>query len=388
MKKLKITFIVPDIDISGGVKAVLEFSNHLIDLGHDLTVVYPTVPLSEGASWYNPGLLLRRGRTIAKRINKDSPVDWFNYRGKLIRTPTLAERYIPDGDVIFATWWETANNVAAYGKEKGEKFYLIQHHEVWGGQKDRVEATYRLGLQNIVNSRWLKDIIEKDLGSPVRALILHAPDLEQFFTEEVSRAEKVLKPEEASGPEEGIRPEEALRLDGLRVLMPYRDIEWKGVADGFAAFKIAKKKHPDIQLVLFGPDPNSDPRMPAGTEYHLSPYGDKLRKIYNSCDIFVFPSHLEGFGMPPLEAMACSCAVATTDVGAVQDYTVPGVTALVSPPKSPELLAENLILLIEDEPLRKNITKAGHDYIIKNFNWANAALQLEEVIKSHLAKRS
>ncbi|VAV85785.1 hypothetical protein MNBD_DELTA01-1971 [hydrothermal vent metagenome] len=364
MKKLKITFIVPNINLSGGVKAVLEFSNHLIDMGHDVTVVYPTIPMRGGASWFHPGLMLGRGKAIAKKINADNPIDWFDYRGKLLRTTTLAEKYIPKGDAVIATWWETAYHVAAYNENKGEKFYLIQHHEIWGGQKERVEKTYRLGLANIVNSTWLKDIIEKDLDSPVHALILHAPDLQQCYSEEIERPA------------------------GLRILMPYRDIEWKGVDDGLTAFAIAKEKHPEVQLVLFGPEPKPGSNIPKDAEFHITPYGDALRNVYNSCDIFIFPSHVEGFGMPPMEAMACSCAVATTNVGAVPDYAIAGVTALVSPPREPELLAENLVLLIEDKELRKSVTEAGREHIVKNFNWANAAIELEKVIQRRVAKRS
>ncbi|VAW37983.1 hypothetical protein MNBD_DELTA02-399 [hydrothermal vent metagenome] len=365
-KKLKITFIAPDVDLSGGVKAVLEFSNHLIDMGHEVTVVYPAVPMSNGASWYNPGLMLRRGRTMAKKIAADNPLDWFDYRGRLVRTPTLAEKYIPEGDVVIATWWETAYHVAGFDPGKGEKFYLIQHYEVWGGPADKVDASFKLGLKNIVNSSWLREILEDKLHAPVGVLIPHAPDLEQFFVEDAagSRRDK----------------------DGnLRVLLSYRDIEWKGMADGFRAFQLAQKQEPRIKLVVFGPEKGPD--VPEGVEFHQRPTRDRLRRLYNSCDIFLFPSILEGFGMPPMEAMACGCAVVVTRVGAVPDYTTAGKTALVCEPGSAEELAEGILRLVRNKGLREEIAEAGRRHITENFSWAASARQLEGFILDTLKKQ-
>ena len=138
--------------------------------------------------------------------------------------------------------------------------------------------------------------------------------------------------------------------------MPYRNLKWKGVNDGINAFEIVRKKYHDIQLVMFGPKLGKD--VPAYVEFHEKPSNNKLRAVYNSCDIFLFPSHSEGFGMPPMEAMACKCAVVATNVGAVPDYAIPGETALISPPRMTELLAKNVIKLVENKKLRMKILRS------------------------------
>ncbi|GAH78739.1 unnamed protein product, partial [marine sediment metagenome] len=241
----------------------------------------------------------------------------------------------PDADIVVATWWATAYYVSRYSKSKGEKFYFIQHYEIWGGPEEKVTNTYKLGLHNFVHSTWLKNILQDKVGAKIEAVIPHAPDREQFYPEDMER-----------------------NNDTIRVLIPYRRAKWKGIEDGIKAFEIAREKYPDIQLVMFGPLRGED--IPKYVEFHQRPSNDRLRKIYNSCDIFLFPSHCEGFGTPPMEAMTCKCAVVATAVGGIPDYTIPGETALLSPPRSPQLLAENLIKLIEDRELLRRISEAGY----------------------------
>lgn len=317
--------------------------------------------MRSGAKWYNFRNLAGRALGVAANVRQGVHIGWFGLKANLIRVPRLAKRYIPDADIIVATWWETAYYVSNYRKNKGEKFYLIQHYETWGGPEEKVNKTYKLGLHNIVISTWLKDILQNKFNVPVEAVIPDGVDLNQFYPEPIDRNNRV-----------------------VRILMPYRREKWKGIEDGIKALEIARQKHPNIQLVMFGPALGKD--VPPYAEFHEKPYGSKLRKIYNSCDIFVFPSHCEGFGLPPMEAMACKCAVVSTNVGGIPDYTIPRETALVSPPREPELLAENLISLIEDEELRRRIAEAGCNYI-KKFTWDKATEALEQAFKKTLAEK-
>ena len=80
--------------------------------------------------------------------------------------------------------------------------------------------------------------------------------------------------------------------------------------------------------------------------------------------------------MHPQEAMACKCALVTTNVGAIADYTVPGETALVSPPGEPQALAQNLIRLLGDEEELRRISLAGYQKM-REFTWEKAVKQLE-----------
>ena len=346
---MKITFILPDIGLAGGVKVVFQYAKFLSAAGHEVSVVYSPPE----TSWASPNIWLRR------LLNDYRNLKYLSSKAiKIIKAPRLSERDIPDADIIVATWWETAYNVSQYGESKGRKFYQIQHHEIWGGPKERVDKSYKLGLHNIVISSWLKKTLE-DMGANVEALILNSVDFDEFYPEKTQRND-----------------------NETRVLIPYRDQEWKGITDGLEAVKIARRKFRNIKLVMFGPKTNKT-ELTRDAEFHVFPRGAKLRRVYNSCDIFLFPSHCEGFGLPPMEAMACRIPVVTTNVGAIADYAVAGRTAMVSEPRDINALADNLITLIEDGEKRKTIAENGYHYI-KNFTWDASVKKLEDVFEKRL----
>jgi glycosyltransferase involved in cell wall biosynthesis len=355
---MNITFILPDIKLSGGVKIVFEYANRLCDRGHKVSVAYPIIPLGLGKKFYDLGYFKKLVSEFITNSFKNISVDWFDLHTDLIKTVTLSEKSIPDGDIVIATWWQTAYLVKRYNKNKGEKFYLIQHYETWGGPKEMVDKSYKLGLHNIVISSWLEKVI-KQLGAPVTELILNGVNLKEFYPEQIERDN-----------------------GEIRILMPYRRKKWKGVDDGLKVFEIVKKDYSNVRLVMFGPKPKKN-ELAEDVEFHVLPTKDKLRKVYNSCDIFFFPSHSEGFGLPPIEAMACKLPVVTTNVGAMSDCVINGKTALISEPKHIESMAKNIIGLIKNSKTREKIAEAGYEYV-KKFTWERAVDKMEKTLLKHI----
>lgn len=354
---MRITFILNSIGLSGGTKVVFEYANRLCQRGHEVFIVYPLIPILSELKWYNLVRLFNKLKGFIGNLIHGNKVSWFDLKAELVRVPTLSERYIPDSDIIVATWWSTAYTVAGYDDNKGEKFYLVQHYEIWGGPKEKVDLSYKLGLKIVCVSGWLKNIIENELGGDVEAVISNAPGWEQFYPE--SREETTV----------------------LRILTPYRVEKWKGFSDAVSAFAMAKRKYHNLKLVAFGP--RSKGNVPSDVEYHQSPVGENLRRIYNSCDIFLFTSHCEGFGLPPMEAMACKAALVTTDVGAVNEYVIPGETALVSKAGDVESLSRNILRLAEAKSERRRIAENGYSHI-RQFTWENSCDKLENLFGNSL----
>jgi glycosyltransferase involved in cell wall biosynthesis len=111
----------------------------------------------------------------------------------------------------------------------------------------------------------------------------------------------------------------------------------------------------------------------------------ELRALYAHALCLVFPSRYEGFGLPPLEAMACGCPVVAARAGAVPE--VCGEAALWFDPAAPATLREALLRLITQDGVREGLRDAG---LIRaaGFTWERAARELLARIGTHVVERS
>jgi glycosyltransferase involved in cell wall biosynthesis len=273
----------------------------------------------------------------------------------MLFVPRPVQRYIPDGDAVIGTFWAIAEHMREYQPSKGVQFYLFQHYETWGGPQERVDAVWKSSLIKVVISTWLLQIGQM-LKATDMTLIPNGIDHARF---------KMHQPIENRPP---------------RVAMMYSNIPWKGSSDGLAAVLFAKQRIPELQAILFGVgDRGSD--VPDWIEYRKDPSQDELvEEIYNRAAIFLCSSHTEGFALPPAEAMACGCAVVSTDCGGIRDFSENGTTALLSPPKCPEALGKNLARLLEDDSMRRRIACSGRTRIQK-FTWDRSVEALEKLIQ-------
>ncbi len=99
----------------------------------------------------------------------------------------------------------------------------------------------------------------------------------------------------------------------------------------------------------------------------------ELRALYENALCLVFPSRYEGFGLPPLEAMTCGCAVVAAHAGAVPE--VCDNAALYFDPTQPAMLAEALDRIITEDGLRDGLRSAGLSRAA-GFTWEGAAREL------------
>jgi glycosyltransferase involved in cell wall biosynthesis len=100
---------------------------------------------------------------------------------------------------------------------------------------------------------------------------------------------------------------------------------------------------------------------------------EDLRALYSSCAVFVYPSIYEGFGLPPLEAMACGAPVVATRVPSIKE----SVARVVSATDSRDL-ARNVIELLRDEQARQSLSMRGLKYA-QEFSWQRTAALTREV---------
>lgn len=156
------------------------------------------------------------------------------------------------------------------------------------------------------------------------------------------------------------------------------------LVSAFAEVTRARSQN-NIQLViaggrgwLSGPLFETIKNSPARDCIVLTDYlhDDDLRALYSSCRAFIYPSVYEGFGLPPLEAMACGAPVIASRIASLQETT--GGAALLFDPGSVGELTQNILGLLQDENARRELSTAGQRRAAK-FSWERTARETLQV---------
>ena len=117
--------------------------------------------------------------------------------------------------------------------------------------------------------------------------------------------------------------------------------------------------------------------LPADGFVHLGHVDDvQLRGLYESALCFVFPSLYEGFGIPPLEAMALGCPVIVSSTSALPETC--GAAALYVEPLDATSLAQQIRTIHDDTAVRKRLIRAGHDRV-RRYRWEDTASSILEI---------
>ncbi|MES1204671.1 MAG: glycosyltransferase family 4 protein [Pseudomonadota bacterium] len=303
---MRITFVLPEVNMGGGTRVLAIYAEKLSQLGHDVLVVYPTPrrmriaqkvkSLLRGGGW--PRQARRPSSHMDGRAVEQREIDPWR---------PVAESDVPDADVVIATWWETAEWVARLSPRKGAKAYFLQGYETFDVMHEgRVKATWSLPMHKIVIAEWLKTLAREEYGDHTVSLVPNAVDLDQFHAP--ARAKQATP----------------------RVGLLYSSLALKGCDTSIEAFTRAARRLPGLQLMAFGAQtPTPSLPLPAQAEFTLRPAQDRLKDIYAACDAWLFGSRSEGFGLPLLEAMACRTPVIATPAGAAPELVRAGGGLLV-----------------------------------------------------------
>lgn len=105
---------------------------------------------------------------------------------------------------------------------------------------------------------------------------------------------------------------------------------------------------------------------------------EDLVSFYSQADVFAFPSLYEGFGWPPLEAMACGCPVVASSATSVPE--VVGGAAILREPQDVAGWVEALAQVLTDDRTRKELTLKGMERV-KELSWEKTARRTLEVYR-------
>jgi mannosyltransferase len=176
--------------------------------------------------------------------------------------------------------------------------------------------------------------------------------------------------------------------------------EKKGTHDLVQALIAVLPAHPEWSAVIMGRVTPAEESFAAGLRAQIAAAGLDARILiraeasladmpaaYSDLAIYVAPSHYEGFGLTPAEAMACAVpVVATKGVGTFDDQVVEGVTGHLVPPSDPAALATALQKLMADPARLAAMSRAARAHVAEHFAIEGEAAALTALYRDLLAR--
>jgi len=320
-----ITFVLPTINLTGGNRVIFDYANWLHDAGHQTTVVYPCWPYrfqyTRQQQWVE----------FQKHRRQNGRVSWFDLRCRLLRVPIITSAVLPRADLVVATAWPTAHDVARLRRSCGRKVMAVFHHESGTGPEQKIRAVHALPFYRIAFSQFVRDYVADQFGCQVGAVVPNGVDTNLFYPEGSAADQSVL--------------------------FLYHPDPRKGAADGLEALERLRRRLPDLRVRVMGTvRPN---RLPSWMPFEFHADDAALRRAYSTSTALLYPSRHEGFGLPPLEAMACGCPSVTTAVGAVPEYASDRRDASIVPVGDIATMTDRLEELLRDRRLREHLSAEG-----------------------------
>jgi glycosyltransferase involved in cell wall biosynthesis len=352
---MKINFNSFGLTLCGGNRTILEVSNRLVERGHDVTIT--TLGEPQNHQWFSPikaKIICIYPKWYMKLFRRGFLGKLWDYDYEL----ALA-RGIPNCDINVATYSLSAFPTLRSGK--GVMFYYIQHYELLffddAYNQARAQLSYLLPMKKLIVSHWLRDKVKVREEEPI--YVGNGVNLDIFYPRRVEH-----------------------HSENKIILAIFRGMDWKGEKETIEAINLVVEKLPNVEFYAVG-NKNYVKGCSLNPKIFETPDDNKLAQLYSMADVFVCASWCEGFGLPPLEAMACGTPVVTTNCLGINEYAINGVNALLVPLKNPKELSEAIFRVLTDEALAETLVDEGLK-TAKRYRWNKVVNRVEDAFKNAL----
>lgn len=326
--KISIVFWGFPLSPAGGYKVLFEYANELVKKGANIALYF----------CYSDSNRIKRFPLVIKKIVAFLFIDvlgirWYELDPKieLHSVSVINDESIADADIVIATQVETSKDVLQLKDSKGKKYYFIQGYENWNVSEVQLKESYSF-MKNIVVSEWLRKEIELYSSYPIYCVPNGINSL-CFFDRQIHRKRH-------------------------SVVFHYRSDPNKGAVNAFEILKLLKNQYSDLTVSMISSE-NVEFSLPDYITCYRNLSQEKVAFINNQSEVFLCTSIQEGFGLPGLEAMACGCAVVSTNYAGGMEYLVDGENALLADVGDVKKLVNHIITIFEDKELRDRLVSSG-----------------------------
>lgn len=358
---MKIVFLLPSLKTGGGNRVVIELANLLVLKSFNVDIIFPnnsadthTFPVSSGVCFHSVGTF-REGK-IAKFVNLLKFLVFvrrkYSTSIKVVTDPIMSI-FMPIAGGRDTFRFIQADDYALY-----DDLSILKSKSLLAIYKKLATISFKYKMNFIFNSKYSykKYCQAINIKGSDYKLVHPAIDHDRFKNLNVRSN------------------------DELNLCIVARKHPLKGFVDFITAYPQIKSKTEISNVYVISHDDLSS--------FNLHDFkiikpekDDDITNIMNRSHVFISTSWWEGFGLPPLEAMACGCAVVLSDSGGVNEYAEPGKNCLMYSPKNVKELENAVIKLCQGHLLRNKIANAGV-ISAQQFSWEKSLEQFLDAIKN------
>ncbi len=283
---MRIAYVLESLELSGGVKVIVEHAQGLASRGHDVSIV-----------------------------TRDARHAWLPVGVPVLEVPVFDAATLPESDVHIATWFPTVAPTVRAGRA-ARVFHFCQGYEAPHPHTlhrlDEIDEAYRQGVPKLLVSAHLEAVLAPRYPGPyyvlpqaIPAVLFAPPDPERT---------------------------EPRRPATIGVVGPF-EAPLKGVTIALQAVRRLREAGRDVLLHRASALPQGDAEREVvlPDAYGCALPSGLMPRWYHACDVLIHPSFdAEGFPLPPLEAMAAGVPVVLTDIPSFRPLA-DGVVSRVAP---------------------------------------------------------